>query len=101
MNGGLQLETLSVYTFRSLSDTTKKYISIERVMWMLWHKLQYLSSLTYQQKCKVDTARVVEVVQKRMQKQGMYVAKSLIRLIFKAEEECYMQFEEDETLEAA
>ena len=93
----LTLEHIAFYTFRQLSATTKRYISVERVAWVLRHKFDYLSGLTYKQKCTVSLTRIVEVVQRRLANSGMYVSKALIRLILQAEELCYAQLFIEET----
>lgn len=93
----LTLEHIAFYTFRQLSSPTKRYISVARVAWILRHKFDYLSGLTYKQKCTVSLTRIVEVVQRRLYKSGMYVSKALIRLILQAEEKCYAMFFIEET----
>ncbi|MGB0521604.1 MAG: hypothetical protein ACPGJS_01530 [Flammeovirgaceae bacterium] len=88
---------LAVNTFRNLSVPTRKHISVERISILLQHKYNYFSGLTYTQKCKVTTDRIVEVVQKRLQRAGIYLTKSLIRLVLQAEEQFYVnQFAEIE-----
>ena len=85
----ITLEQMAVYTFRELSPVSKRYLSVEKVAWVIRHRFDYVSRLTYKQKCTVSAARVTEVVQRRLARSNYYVAKSLIRLVLKAEEACY------------
>ena len=97
-------DDLAINTFRNLSEPTRKHISVERIAALLQHKYNYFSGLTYTQKFKVTTDRIVEVVQKRLQRTGIYLTKSLIRLVLQAEECFYVnQFAqlEEENFELA
>ena len=81
---------LIIGTFRNLSGATRKYVTSERVGMILQHKRNYLMGLTYAQKCKVTADRVVSVVQRRLQKNRIYLVKSVIRLVLQAEEQFYV-----------
>lgn len=87
----ITLEQMAVYTFRELSPMAKRYVSVEKVAWVIKHRFDYVSQLTYKQKCMVTTARIIEVVQRRLERSNFYIAKSLINLIIEAEEACYAQ----------
>ncbi len=88
----ITLEQMAVFTFRELSDMAQRYLSVEKGAWIIRHRFDYVSGLTYKQKCLVSQARIVEVVQRRLERSGFYVAKSLIRLVLQAEEYCYAEF---------
>lgn len=90
-------DDLAINTYRELTVPTRKHITVERIAALLQHKYNYFTGLTYKQKCKVTTDRIVEVVQKRLQRTGIYLTKSLIRLVLQAEEQFYIsQFVENE-----
>ncbi len=78
-------------SYRNLSENTRKHISPERIQILLGHKRDYFMGLTYSQKCKVTTDRIVSVVQRRLQKNRIYLVKSIIRLALQAEEQFYVQ----------
>jgi hypothetical protein len=92
----LNLEHIAFLTFRELSAATRQHITVARVAWVLRHRFDYLAGLTYKQKCQVGTARIVEVVQRRLLRGDMHVSRALIRLVLQAEEACYAAMMQEE-----
>ena len=96
------MQPVAIGAFRKLSNQTRKHITSERIAILLHHKNNYLTNLTYAQKCKVSDDRVIEVVQKRLQRNGIYLTKVIIKAVLQAEEKYYVsQYATDDMLDWA
>ncbi|WP_020532235.1 hypothetical protein [Flexithrix dorotheae] len=82
-------ENTALNTFRNLSTPLRSLISINEIFEVLREKANYYNTLTYTQKCIINTSNIAGTVQRRLRKKNIRLTKNLVKSILKAEEQYY------------